>query len=62
MPVGETSSLDVPVARGPVPRVGQRQEGRFRAFSTYMSIDTRIVPFSGFFAGARAIDIQVLRT
>ena len=27
IPVGETSGLDVPVARGPVPREFHRQEG-----------------------------------
>ena len=32
--VGETSGLDVPVARGPVPRDLQHQEWRFRSFGT----------------------------
>ena len=52
----------VTVARGPVPRDRYRQEWRFRSFRTYMSIATRVGPFSGFFAGARTIDIQVLQT
>ena len=71
--VGETSGLDVPVARGTGPRVVHRQAGRFRSFRSLMSIEKRAVPLSRSFRSliktradlAKAIkdlkDLSVLR-